>query len=219
MAAGGASSSLRCGGFSLQWLSWSQSTGSRRAGFRSRGAQACLLHGMWDLPGSGIEPTPLALTGVFLSTRPPGKLLPHPTESLLHNLIQSLKNQLTHSAFSEFCDHSGGWVCPRSADEKLKVTEVKMLSCAPLLRTFPPVISGWLWVTGNSAASPGTLAPSLRYTHTLPLKTRSDWRKLHKENSPQTQPRGSRCYRRYSCQLPWLLCHLNSAPRRHHIFT
>ena len=46
VAAGGTSSSLQCGGFSLQRLPWSQSTGSRRAGFRSRGAQACLLHGM-----------------------------------------------------------------------------------------------------------------------------------------------------------------------------
>ena len=32
-----------------------------------------LLQGMWDLPGSGIEPMPCALTGRCLTTGPPGK--------------------------------------------------------------------------------------------------------------------------------------------------
>ena len=31
-----------------------------------RGAQALLLRGMWDLPGSGIEPVSLASAGGFL---------------------------------------------------------------------------------------------------------------------------------------------------------
>ena len=31
--------------------------------------------GMWDLPGSGIEPVSPALAGGFLSTVPPGKSL------------------------------------------------------------------------------------------------------------------------------------------------
>ena len=34
---------------------------------------ASLLHGMWDLPGSGIEPTSRALAGGFFTTEPPGK--------------------------------------------------------------------------------------------------------------------------------------------------
>ena len=38
----------------------------------SCGAQVQLLHGMWDLPGPGIEPT---LQGEFLTTGPSGKLL------------------------------------------------------------------------------------------------------------------------------------------------
>ena len=33
------------------------------------------LAGMWDLPGSGIEPVSPALAGGFLSTVPPGKSL------------------------------------------------------------------------------------------------------------------------------------------------
>ena len=37
------------------------------------GAQAQLLHGMWDLPGPGIEPVSPALAGRFLTTAPPGK--------------------------------------------------------------------------------------------------------------------------------------------------
>ena len=39
----------------------------------SRGARAYLLHGMWDLPGPGIEPVSPALAGRFLTTVPPGK--------------------------------------------------------------------------------------------------------------------------------------------------
>ena len=39
----------------------------------SCGALAWLAHGMWDLPGPGVEPVPPALAGGFLSTRPSGK--------------------------------------------------------------------------------------------------------------------------------------------------
>ena len=37
------------------------------------GAWALLLHGMWELPGPGIEPISPDLPGRFLSTGPPGK--------------------------------------------------------------------------------------------------------------------------------------------------
>ena len=39
----------------------------------SCGARTQLLHGMWDLPRSGIEPVFPALAGGFLTTAPPGK--------------------------------------------------------------------------------------------------------------------------------------------------
>ena len=39
----------------------------------SCGAQAQLLHSMWDLPGPGLEPMSPALAGGFLTTAPPGK--------------------------------------------------------------------------------------------------------------------------------------------------
>ena len=32
-----------------------------------------MLHGMWDLPGPGLEPMSPALAGGFLTTAPPGK--------------------------------------------------------------------------------------------------------------------------------------------------
>ena len=41
----------------------------------SCGPCASLLRGMWDLPGSGIKPTCLALTAGFFTTEPPGKRL------------------------------------------------------------------------------------------------------------------------------------------------
>ena len=37
------------------------------------GSRAQLLHGMWDLPGPGLEPVSPALAGRFLTTAPPGK--------------------------------------------------------------------------------------------------------------------------------------------------
>ena len=39
----------------------------------SCGSQAQLLHGMWDLPGPGLEPVSPALAGGFSTTAPPGK--------------------------------------------------------------------------------------------------------------------------------------------------
>ena len=69
----GGHSSLRCAGFSLQWLLLLRSMGSRHAGFSSCGARAQLLRGMWDLPGPWIEPMSPALADRFLTTVPPGK--------------------------------------------------------------------------------------------------------------------------------------------------
>ena len=84
-------SSLRCAGFSLQWLLLLQSTGSRHVGSvvvarglqREHGLQvhrlsSCgtwtqLLQGMWDLPRTGLEPVSPTLAGRFLTTAPPGK--------------------------------------------------------------------------------------------------------------------------------------------------
>ena len=56
-----------CGGFSC--------CGARALlrRLRSCGAWASLLHGMWDLPGPGLEPVSPALAGGFLTTAPPGK--------------------------------------------------------------------------------------------------------------------------------------------------
>ena len=72
-------------GFSLRWLLWLQSTGSRCAGFSSCGLRALecrlsscgtraqLLRSMWDPPGPGLKPMSPALAGGFLTTVPPGK--------------------------------------------------------------------------------------------------------------------------------------------------
>ena len=73
VAVSGGYSSSRCSGFSLRWLLLLQSMGSTHTGFRSCGAWAQLLRGMWDLPGPGLEPVSPALAGGFLTTAPPGK--------------------------------------------------------------------------------------------------------------------------------------------------
>ena len=53
------------------------SCGSRALECRlsSCGSWAQLLHGMWDLPGPGLEPMSPALAGGFLTTVPPGSLV------------------------------------------------------------------------------------------------------------------------------------------------
>ena len=85
LAASGGYSSSQCMGFSLWWLLLLQSTGSRCVGLSSCGSRALehrlsscgtraeLLHGMWDVPGPGLEPVSLALAGGFVTTVPPGK--------------------------------------------------------------------------------------------------------------------------------------------------
>jgi len=59
---------LLTGGFSC-------ATQTPRVGFTSCGARAQMLHGTWNLPGPGIEPVSLALSGTFLTTVPLGKSL------------------------------------------------------------------------------------------------------------------------------------------------
>ena len=44
--------------------------------FSSCGTQALLLHGVWDIPGPGMEPGSPALAGKFLTTEPPHREAP-----------------------------------------------------------------------------------------------------------------------------------------------
>ena len=66
-------SSLGCMGFSLQRLLLLHSTDSRHTGFRSCGARALLLGGIWDLSGAGVKPVSLELPSVVIFTGPGGK--------------------------------------------------------------------------------------------------------------------------------------------------
>ena len=61
--------SLCCGAWALG--AWASVVAACR--FSSCGSWAWLFHGMWDLPGSGLEPVSPALAGGFLTTAPPGK--------------------------------------------------------------------------------------------------------------------------------------------------
>ena len=63
-----------CPGFS-SWVTWAQQLRLRgsRARAQTRDAPASLLQGMWDLPGSQIEPESPALAGRFFATETPGK--------------------------------------------------------------------------------------------------------------------------------------------------
>ena len=72
-AVSGGYSCLGCSSFLSRWLLLVQSTGSRHSGFSSSGSQPQLLHSMWTLPGTGIEPMFPAFTRRFSSTAPPGK--------------------------------------------------------------------------------------------------------------------------------------------------
>ena len=52
------------------------------------GSRAQLLRGMWDLPGSGLEPVSPALAGRFSTTAPPGK--PRLASFTYHNAFEIL---------------------------------------------------------------------------------------------------------------------------------
>ena len=57
--------------------SWRVRPGVAALGLWSTGSDSCgagaeLLRGMWDFPGSGIEPASPALAGEFCTTEPPG---------------------------------------------------------------------------------------------------------------------------------------------------
>ena len=74
----------RCGGFSCcraqspeRGVFSSRSSQGLAHGLSSCGVWAYLLLGMWDLPGSGIEPVSPALAGGFFNTESPGKPRDH----------------------------------------------------------------------------------------------------------------------------------------------
>ena len=73
VAGSGGSSSLRCTGFSSQWLLSAASTDSRVRGLQDCGPWTSLPRGVWDLLRPGAEPLSSALAGEFLTTGPPGK--------------------------------------------------------------------------------------------------------------------------------------------------
>ena len=62
---------LRCLGFSGCGAGLSSCSSRNR--LSSSGAPAQLLHHMWDLPGSGVEPVSPASEGGFFTAEPPGK--------------------------------------------------------------------------------------------------------------------------------------------------
>ena len=114
---------MRCSGFSLRWLLWGSMV-SRREGsvvaarelsgcdswalehwHDDYGAQASLLRGMWDLPGSGIEPMSPALAGRFFATEPPGKpWIPFSVEILCGRPISKVGKSRTALDRVEFKD-------------------------------------------------------------------------------------------------------------------
>lgn len=61
------------GAFHCRGFSCCGAPGSRRTGFRSCGAWALLLGGIWDLCGAGDKPVSLALQSGVISTGPRGK--------------------------------------------------------------------------------------------------------------------------------------------------
>ena len=54
----------------------------------SCGAQASLLHGMWDLPRAGIEPVSPALAGRFLTSEPPREV---PVDFLMMAILTGVR--------------------------------------------------------------------------------------------------------------------------------
>ena len=66
-----------------------------RDGLSGCGPRSSLLHGMWDLPGSGMEPVSPALTGVFFTAEPAEKPCLHIFISVSKNCDYMIKNWKT----------------------------------------------------------------------------------------------------------------------------
>ena len=75
----------------------------------NRGSRAQLLHGMWDLPRSGLKPVSPALAGGFLTTVPPGK--PYIFDIIL---FQSYHLQILSSIDCLFCFVDGFFCCAKA---------------------------------------------------------------------------------------------------------
>ena len=91
---------MQCMGFSLPWLLFLLAQGCvgfSHCGTRvlehrlsSCGARDQLLHGRWDLSGSGMDPVSPALAGKFFTTESAGK----PTLNLLNTVTTKQGNTL-----------------------------------------------------------------------------------------------------------------------------
>ena len=88
------------------------SCGSQSLEYRlnSCGAEAYLLHCIWDLPGSGIEPVSPALAGRFSTTEPLGK----PCRPALNQAtyLECSTNIFFHLLSLQFIPSTLKYVCP-----------------------------------------------------------------------------------------------------------
>ena len=88
--------------------------------------------GMWDLPGSGIEPVSPALAGGFLITRPPGKTFS--LSSFLLSCPNSYQPEKITSAGSK-TQMSGLWNVydtNRNSDTRYWSSSVDLHTCQPI---------------------------------------------------------------------------------------
>ena len=106
------------GGFSLQSMGCSVrglsgcSWWAAEHQLTSGGTGASLPHGMWDLPGPGIEPMSPALAGGFLTTGPPGN---PQKRSIVFHFCKSLKVWLyRRQSLIAFCSYRKE-ICPHTA--------------------------------------------------------------------------------------------------------
>ena len=74
-----------CGVRASQSSGFSCCGAQAHSGCGACGLQSQLPRGVWDLPGSGIEPVSLVMAGGFLTTRPPRK--PQPEIFLKYRLL------------------------------------------------------------------------------------------------------------------------------------
>ena len=66
-----------------------------RDGLSSCGSRASLIHGMWDLPGSGVKPVSPALTGISFTAEPAEKPCLHISISVSKKCDYMIKNWKT----------------------------------------------------------------------------------------------------------------------------
>ena len=146
------------------------SWGSRALEHRvsSCGTRAQLLHGMWDLPGPGLEPVSPALAGRFLPSAPPGKPLLGILKQHWFHFVDFQKAATSQRSLSMFC-------LPLPTSFISSLLSDSLRNPLSLSHLFLCADSGRDPALDSANAPEPCSAPPPDHTETVPLRVKRNW--------------------------------------------